>query len=109
MPKQEYQAKTPEAADAPPALSAAAAPGYPAAGLAVRLEALGVPADVLADVRRQAREDGIGMVDLLIQKRVLPEAELLTAVSAEYCIAFWEELPTDHMIPGSPPSFPSSI
>ncbi len=100
MPKQEYQAKTPEAADATPALSAAAAPGYPAAGLAVRLEALGVPADVLADVRMQAWEDGTGMIDLLIQKRVLPEAELLKAVSAEYCIAFWEELPTDHMSTG---------
>ena len=100
MPLQQYQARTPEAADVPPALSAAAAPGYPASGLDVRLGALGVPADVLADVRRQAREDGVGMVDLLIQKRVLPEAELLKAVGAEYCIAFWEELPTDHMSTG---------
>ena len=100
MPVQEHHARTAEATDAPPALSAVAAPAYPASGLDVRLGALGVPADVLADVRRQAREDGVGMVDLLVQKRVLPEAELLKAVGAEYCIAFWEELPTDHMSTG---------
>ena len=94
-----YQTRTPEAADSPPAV-AAAATGYRVTGLEARLEALGVPADVLAEVRKLVRENGAGMVDLLIQKRVLPEAELLKAVSAEYCIPFWEELPTDHMDTG---------
>jgi general secretion pathway protein E len=91
-----YQTRTPEAADAPRAAPAAAT-GYRVTGLEARLEALGVPADVLAEVRKLVRENGAGMVELLIQKRVLPEAELLKAVSAEYCIPFWEELPTDHM------------
>ncbi len=99
MPIEEQQARMLEAADTPPAVPAAA-PGYPATGLDARLEALGVPADVLAEVRRLARENGAGMVELLIQKKVLPEAELLKAVSAEYCIPFWEELPTDHMDTG---------
>ena len=62
--------------------------------------ALGVPADVLAEVRKLARENGTGMVELLIQKRVLPEAVLLSALSAEYGIPFWEELPTDHIDTG---------
>ena len=96
MPIEEHQDRIPKATVAPPAVSAAA-PGHPATGLEARLEALGVPADVLAEVRKLVRENGVGMVELLIQKRVLPEAELLKAVSAEYCIPFWEELPTDHM------------
>ena len=96
MPIEEHQDRIPKGAVAPPTVSAAA-PGYPATGLEARLEALGVPADVLAEVRTLVRENGAGMVELLIQKRVLPEAELLKAVSAEYCIPFWEELPTDHM------------
>jgi general secretion pathway protein E len=64
---------------------------------APRLAALGVSAAVLAEVRGLTRTNGSGMVDLLIQKKVLPEAELLSALSAEYGIPFWETLPTDHM------------
>ncbi len=56
-----------------------------------------MPADVLAEVRGLIRTNGAGMVDLLLQKKVLPEAELLSALSAEYGIPFWEALPTDHM------------
>ena len=54
-------------------------------------------ASVLAEVRGLTGTNGSGMVDLLIQKKVLPEAELLSALSAEYGIPFWEALPTDHM------------
>ena len=68
-----YQTRTPDAADAPPAAPVAAT-GCPATGLEARLEGLGVPADVLAEVRKVVRENGAGIVDPLIQKRVLPEA-----------------------------------
>jgi general secretion pathway protein E len=100
MAEQDRQQRMPEAAGAPPAVVTVAVPGYPAVGLDARLEALGVPADILAEVRKLARENGAGMVELLIQKRVLPEAELLSALSAEYGIPFWEELPTDHIDTG---------
>ena len=86
-----------ENAVVPPPVADAAAPEHPATRLFARLEALGVPADALEEVRRLARENGAGMVEILIQKKVLPEAELLSVMSAEYGIPFWEELPTDHM------------
>ena len=70
---------------------------YPGVGLDARFVALGAPADVLAEVRGLARANGSGMVDLLLQKKLLSEEMLLSALSAEYGIPFWEELPTDHM------------
>ena len=88
---------TPRRADAPPAVTGSAPPGHPATRLFARLEALGVPADLLAEVQRLVRENGAGVVEILLQKKVLPEAELLSLLSAEYGIPFWEELPTDHM------------
>jgi general secretion pathway protein E len=99
MPDENRELRAPERAEAEPAATGAVAiaPEYPATGLDARLAALGVPADVLAEVRMLARENGAGMVEILIQKKVLPEAELLSALSAEYGIPFWEELPTDHM------------
>ena len=65
--------------------------------LDARLVVLGVPAEVLAEIRGLARANGAGMVDLLIQKKVLPETDLLAALGEEYGIPFWEELPTDHI------------
>ena len=47
-----------------------------------------------------AAPDGAGMVDLLLQKKALTETELLAALSEEYGIPFWEELPTDHIDTG---------
>jgi hypothetical protein len=47
--------------------------------LDMRLIALGVPAETLAEVRGLLRANGAGMVELLLQKKVLPEAELLAA------------------------------
>ncbi|MBA4423951.1 MAG: hypothetical protein C0390_12790, partial [Syntrophus sp. (in: bacteria)] len=101
MPEQKRKQHKPESAETP-----AVSPGYisangePATGLEVRLAALGVSADVLAEVRALTRTNGAGMVDLLLQKKVLPEAELLSALSDEYGIPFWEVLPTDHMATG---------
>jgi len=71
--------------------------GYSRTGLAARLTALGVPADVLAEAQALARVNGAGMVDILIQKKAISEEALLAAMSAECGIPFWEELPTDHM------------
>jgi general secretion pathway protein E len=74
--------------------------GYPAMGLDACLIALGVPAEALAEVRGLAQANGTGMVDILLQKKLLPEDALLAALSDEYGIPFWEELPTDHIDTG---------
>jgi len=71
--------------------------GRPGTGPAARLASLGVPQDVLAEAQALARENGTGMVDILIQKRALSEEALLTAMGAECGIPFWIQLPTDHM------------
>ena len=98
MPEQKRKHSKPESAETP-----AVSPGFlsvngePATGLDARLAALGVPADVLAEVRALTRTNGAGMVDLLLQKKVISEADLLSALSAEYGIPFWKALPTDHM------------
>ncbi len=76
------------------------APGGCANTLDMRLIACGVPADVLAEIRSLARANGAGMVDLLIQKKILPETDLLAILSEEYGIPFWETLPTDHIDTG---------
>jgi general secretion pathway protein E len=68
--------------------------------LDARLIALGVPAEVLAEVRALLRAGGAGMVDLLLQKKVLPETVLLAALGEAYGIPFREELPTDHIDTG---------
>jgi general secretion pathway protein E len=68
--------------------------------LDMRLIARGAPAEVLAEIRGLVRANGAGMVDLLIQKKVLPETDLLAALGEEYDIPFWEALPTDHIDTG---------
>jgi hypothetical protein len=55
MPEQDLQVRMPETAEAPPAVTTVAGAGYPDRGLDACLEALGVPADVLAEARKQAR------------------------------------------------------
>jgi general secretion pathway protein E len=88
----------PRAIAAPPDITAAAEQcGYSGTGLAARLTALGVPADVLAEAQALARVNGAGMVDILIQKKAVSEEALLAAMSAECGIPFWKDLPTDHI------------
>jgi general secretion pathway protein E len=88
----------PGAIAAPPDIATAAEQrGYFGTGLAARLTALGVPADVLAEAQALARVNGAGMVDILIQKKAVSEEALLAAMSAECGIPFWIQLPTDHM------------
>ena len=69
----------------------------PLGGLEGRLTALGAPAETLAEARDQMRSNGSGLVELLVQKRVLPEGVLLRALGEQYGLPFWETLPTDHM------------
>ncbi len=74
--------------------------GHPGAGLGARLVALGLPEEAFSEIRGLVRENGAGLVDILLQKKLLPEEALLAALSEEYRIPFWEALPTDHMDTG---------
>jgi general secretion pathway protein E len=74
--------------------------------LDARLIARGAAPESLAEARRLLRANGAGMVDLLIQQKVLPETALLVALGEEYGIPFWRELPTDHMDTGFTALFP---
>jgi general secretion pathway protein E len=81
------------AAAAPAALTKAPSP----TGLDARLIALGVPAEALAEAQLQVRENGAGLGEILLQRRLVTEENLLLALSAEYGIPFRAELPTNHM------------
>ena len=48
--------------------------GYPATRIDARLVALGVPAAALTEFRDLAQANGAGVVDMLLQKRLLHEA-----------------------------------
>ena len=65
-----------------------------------RLIARGASAEALAEAKGLLKTGSAGWVDLLLQRKVLPETELLCAVSEAYGIPFWEELPTDHIDTG---------
>jgi general secretion pathway protein E len=99
MAKQSRESRAPEAAAVSGRVAEQPA-GYPATGFVTRLVALGVPAEALAEVWGLVQANGAGMVDILLQKRLLPEDVLLAALSDEYGIPFWEELPTDHIDTG---------
>jgi general secretion pathway protein E len=73
------------------------APGCREPAIVACLASLSVPEDLFGEIREQARTNGVGMVDLLIQKKVLPEAELLSALGNLYGLPFWQALPIDHM------------
>ncbi|MDA8126959.1 MAG: type II secretion system ATPase GspE [Deltaproteobacteria bacterium] len=64
------------------------------------LLARGVTEEALVEAQELARTNGAGMVELLLQKKVLPEPELLAALGEAYGLPFWEELPTDHIDTG---------
>jgi general secretion pathway protein E len=62
-----------------------------------QLLARGASAEALAEVRGLMKSGGAGWVELLLQKKVLPETEVLCAVSEAYGIPFWPDLPTDRI------------
>ena len=61
-----------------------------------RLSIAGVSEEILTGVR-ESSTNGKGIVDILIQKKVISEADLLAALGAQFDIPVWEVLPTDHI------------
>lgn len=84
--KEDGDARLPEALS-----SAALASLYP------YLIQAGVSEADLFDIVRELKGNGVSLVDILTQKKVIAEMELLSALSAHFHLPFLPELPTDHM------------
>ncbi|MBN1663816.1 MAG: type II secretion system ATPase GspE [Deltaproteobacteria bacterium] len=65
--------------------------------LDARLIQSNISEEKLAEARRLYRTTGTGIIDSLIQKKTVAEEQLLDAVSAQFNIPFWPELPVDHL------------
>jgi len=65
--------------------------------LDTRLIQSSVSEENLAEAHRLHLTTGAGIIDSLLQKKAIEEEQLLAAVSAQFNIPFWPELPTDHL------------
>ncbi len=60
----------------------------------------GLPEDALAEARHVQQEKGGHLGDILIQRQSLSETQLLEALSIQYEIPFWPELPMESIMGG---------
>jgi general secretion pathway protein E len=74
-----------------------AAPSPALASLYPYLIQAGVSEAVLSETARELRGNGVGLFEMLIQKKVIAETRLLEALSNHFNLPFLPELPTDHM------------
>lgn len=64
------------------------------------LSQAGVPREVLEEILQAVPENGTGMVELLLQKKILPEKDLLNVIADHFGIPFWPQIQADHLNPG---------
>jgi general secretion pathway protein E len=57
----------------------------------------GLTPEVLQEARRLGKEKGLELAEALIQKKLISESQLLQALSIQYDIPFWPELPIDNV------------
>jgi general secretion pathway protein E len=74
-----------------------AAPSPALASLYPYLIQAGVSEAVLSETARELRGNGVGLFEMLTQKKVIAETRLLEALSNHFNLPFLPELPTDHM------------
>ena len=65
--------------------------------LDARLIRAGLSENVLAETKEVCKTNGASLIDALLQKKTLTEAELLAVFSAHFNIPFWPDLPTERM------------
>ncbi|RLC23458.1 MAG: type II secretion system protein GspE, partial [Deltaproteobacteria bacterium] len=51
----------------------------------------------IKDVRKTIKEKGGNTGEILVNKKIITETQLLEALSVLYDIPFWHELPVDHI------------
>lgn len=57
-----------------------------------------LPEDALADAQHIQQEKGGRLGDILVQRQVISETQLLEALSVQYGIPFWPELPMENIM-----------
>lgn len=57
-----------------------------------------LPEDSLADAQHIQQEKGGRLGDILVQRQVISETQLLEALSVQYGIPFWPELPMENIL-----------
>jgi general secretion pathway protein E len=57
----------------------------------------GVPPEAYSDARRLALEKGVSVGEVLIQRKVVSEHQLLEALSQQYGLPFWPNLPLENI------------
>ena len=73
------------------------APAGATLSLDARLIRAGLSENVLAETKEVCKTNGASLIDALLQKKTLTEAELLAVFSAHFNIPFWPDLPTERM------------
>ncbi len=58
---------------------------------------IGIPLDDVQEARRLRTEKGGTLGDILIKKKLITETQFLEALSLQYGIPFWSQLPLDNM------------
>ena len=56
-----------------------------------------VPPEAYSDARRLALEKGVSVGEVLIQRKVVSEQQLLEALSRQYGLPFWPNLPLENI------------
>ncbi|MCX7634729.1 MAG: type II secretion system ATPase GspE [Syntrophales bacterium] len=69
----------------------------PVLSLQERLESAGIPPEAMAEVMALSRSGDRSLVEILVQKKLLTEQEVLQILSDHFCLPFWPTLPTDHI------------
>lgn len=91
-----------------PARTDAAAPAGVALGLSleIRLIQAGLASEVLAEIKTACKANGSGLMELLLQKKLLTEAQILDIFSAHFHLPLWSDLPVENINPEFTNFFP---
>ena len=82
---------------------AGAAVGVP---LDSRLIQAGLTEEALAEIKTAFKDNGSGLLELLLQKKVLTEAQILEVFSAHFQLPLWSDLPMENINPEFTNHFP---
>ena len=71
-----------------------------------RLIQAGLSEEVLAEIKTACKANGAGLMELLLQKKLLTEAQILDIFSAHFHLPLWSELPVENINPEFTNFFP---
>ncbi len=74
--------------------------------LDARLMQAGLSEETLAEIKESLKANGVGLTDLLLQKKLLTETQILDVFSAHFGLPFWTDLPVEKINPEFTAFFP---